>query len=121
MVYAVVGQLLTAFGGRILTSCDLVDFMLKEEIGGWHKSTEEQACEYFAVLDGLRIGRTQSQTAKRPGYGDDKVGDHEDVVPVMVIGRCYIGPASTCECPEDAHASNDPGKVGIRSPGQVIP
>ena len=81
------------------TSSDLMDLMLDEEIDQRHESPEEQATQYLSVFYSLWIGWTQCQASQGPRYGKNQVGYHEDIVPKVVIGRCHVGPSSTCQRP----------------------
>lgn len=74
-----------------------MNLVLDKKVYQGDDAAVECARQVFSVLDGDRIGRAQRKTAKSPGNGGKEIGDHEDVVPVMVIGRSNIGPPSTRE------------------------
>jgi hypothetical protein len=99
----------------------LVDLVLDEEVEHRHKGGEEGATKELAVVDGLGVVGAQGDAADGPGYGRDEVRDHEDVVPVVVIGRCDIGPASTGEGSEDANAQDELGECLVGSRSQDVP
>ena len=72
-----------------------MDFVLDEEVDQWDQGTKEATCEYLPILDCGRIIRAQGEASQGPGKSRDEVGDHEDVVPVMVIRRRDIRPTTT--------------------------
>lgn len=71
--------------------------VLDEEVDQRYQSTKESTTEILSVLDGLGIRGAQSNAPQRPGESADNVGDHENVVPIMIVGRCDICPATACE------------------------
>lgn len=82
--------------------------MLDKKVNERHEGTEEGAGEVFAVLDGGRVGRAEGNTASGPGQRRDNVGNHEDVVPVVIVGRGDVRPAATGQCAEETHGSDEP-------------
>lgn len=70
----------------VLTSRDLVHLVLNEEIHERHQRSEEAASKQLPPPDGAWVRWAKRQTPQRPGQRSDEVRDHEDVVPVMVVG-----------------------------------
>ena len=68
-----------------LTSSNLMDLMLDEEVDHRDESTKESACKVFPISHGFGVGKAQGKTAQCPRYCGNKVGDHEDIVPVMIV------------------------------------
>lgn len=95
--------------------------VLNEIVDQWHKSTKEQTGHDLAVLQGTTVVRTESNATQGPRQRRHQVRDHEDVVPVMVIGRSHISPATTGEGPEDTHTGNQLWEVRVRPSRQDIP
>lgn len=102
----------------LLTSCNFVDFVLNEEVNERDKSPEEQPSKPLAPFHSLGIGRTESETAQSPWERGDQVRDHEDVVPVMIVCRGNVSPASTRQCSEDTNACDDSRQTRVRALGQ---
>ena len=69
-------------------------FMLDEEIYQGYKCAKEAGCQDLSVLNSSRVLRTERQTAQGPGQGGNEVGNHENVMPAMVVGRRNICPAA---------------------------
>lgn len=86
-----------------------MDLVLNEIVDQRNQSSEEQAGHDFAVLDGTVVVRAERKATQGPRQGGHQVRDHEDIMPVVVIGRCDIGPTTTCQCPENTHAGNQLG------------
>lgn len=78
-----------------LTSCDAVNLVLDKEINQGNKSAKEGAAQIFPVFDSLCVWRAEGETAGCPRNGEHQVGDHKDIVPVVIIGRGDVGPSST--------------------------
>lgn len=120
-----VGWMLLAAGistsWHCVTSGDVVHFVLDEEVDQGHQSPKEGACKEFPIFEGSRVAGTQGYASKRPRKGSDKVGNHEDVVPVVVVGRSYICPSTTCHGTEQANASNEFWERRVRLAGEDVP
>lgn len=86
-----------------------MDLVLNEIVDQRNQSSKEQAGHDFAVLDGTAVGRAEREATQGPRQGGHQVRDHEDVMPVVVVGRCDIGPTAACQCPEDAHPGDQLG------------
>lgn len=67
------------------TSCDLVDFVLNEEVDQGNNGREKAGREYPAILDSLRVGRAENEAAICPWNCGDQVRDHENIVPIVVV------------------------------------
>lgn len=87
----------------------LVDLVLDEEVDQRYEGSEEGTAQDLAVVDGLGVVGAQGDAAKCPWQSSNEIRDHEDVVPVMVIGRRDIGPASAGEGSEDADTQDEFG------------
>ena len=98
-----------------------MDLVLNEEVHHGHNGAKEAASNVFPVSDCRRVGRAQCQATKHPGNSRDQVRDHKDVVPVMVVGRSDVGPATACQGSEDAPERNEAGKSTGRRSGEEIP
>jgi len=100
-----------------LTSCDSVDFMLKEKVCSWNKSAKEGGSKDLPVLDSYWVRRTNRKASQGPRNSGNKIANHEDVVPHMVVCRCNIGPSSTGECSEDSNPGHNfwQGRIGSSS------
>lgn len=99
----------------------LVDLVLDEEVDQRYKGSEEGTTEDLTVIDGLGVVGAQSDTAEGPGQSSNEVGDHENVVPVMVVGRRDVGPASAGKGSEDADTQNELGQGLVGSCCQEVP
>lgn len=102
---------------RRLTTRNLVHFVLNEIVNQRDQCSKEQAGHDFAVLDSPTVVRAKGEAAQGPRQSGHQVRDHEDIVPIMIVGRGHVGPASTCQGSEDAHSSDQLGecRVGTRS------
>lgn len=98
-----------------------MNLVLDKEVDQGYQSSEKGAAKDLPVVDCSWVVRTQRETSDGPWKSSDKVGNHEDVMPVVVVGRSDIGPASASEGSEDAHTSDELGKTGVGSCGQDIP
>ena len=85
MVYAVAVELARLGERQCLTSSNFVDFVLDKEVDQRHQRPKEATRKNLPPSDSLWILRAQGQAPKGPWERCDKVGDHEDVVPVMVV------------------------------------
>jgi hypothetical protein len=65
--------------------------------------------------------RAQGEAAQGPGESGYQVGDHEDVVPVVGVGRRNVGPSTTGQRPEDANTSDEFGQRRVCSSSQDVP
>lgn len=95
--------------------------MLNKEVDEWDETPVERARHIFPVFDGGRVRRAQRNTAEGPWNGGKQVRDHEDVVPVMVVGRGDIGPATTSEGPEQAPEGDEAGELMAWPARQEVP
>lgn len=104
-----------------LTSCHTVDLVLDEEVHQRHEGTEEAAGQVFPVLDGLGVCGAQGNAPGSPGNREDDVGDHQNVVPVVVVGRSDVRPPATRQGTDDAGNGDRfrEGAAGFR--GEQVP
>lgn len=63
-----------------------MNFMLNEEINERYHSSKEETSSASSVFHGSFVWRSGQQTPDSPWNGGDQVADHEDIVPVMIIG-----------------------------------
>ena len=84
-MYAVPCQHMSGRQLAILTSCNLVNLMLYEEVNHGNNSSKEGGGNVFSVPNGFRIGRAQGEAAKCPRDRGYEIRNHEDIVPVMII------------------------------------
>ena len=98
-----------------------MNLVLDKEIDQRHERAKEEPTKNFAVFDRNGVWRAQSETAPRPRYSCHKVRDHENIVPIVVIGRGHVCPSSASQGSEEASSSNDGWKVGVGSLGKEIP
>lgn len=105
-----------------LTARRSVDLVLDKEIKRGEKSSKERRAQKLSVSHSgwVRFG-AQGNTSNGPGYGGDKVGNHENVVPIMVVGGCHIGPATAGKGSEDADSKDELGESRVWAGGQEIP
>jgi hypothetical protein len=99
----------------------VVDLVLDEEVDQRHQGREEGASEYLSEPDSGGVLWAQSKTAQGPGKCGYEVRDHEDVVPVVGVGRGYVCPSTTRQRAEDANSSNEFGESGVRFTRQDVP
>lgn len=83
-----------------------MDLVLDKEIDQRHESAEEGTSQIFPVLDSLRIWGAEGQAPGGPRDGKDDIRDHQNVVPVVVIRRRDVRPASAGQCPNNARDRN---------------
>ena len=95
--------------------------MLDEEVNEGDESREEGSAKELSVLESGWVSRAQGKAAQGPGKGCNKVGDHEDVVPVVVVSRRDVGPSSAGQGAEDANTSDEFGQRRVGSAGQNVP
>lgn len=98
-----------------------MDFVLNEEVDKRHEGAEECACQNLPVPDCSRIWWAQCKTSEGPWYSCDQVGDHEDIVPVVIIGRGHVRPATTGKSSEQPGNCDDFWQGPIRPRRQEIP
>lgn len=106
---------------QLRTTGNLVHLVLNEVVDQGHQCSKEEASHDLAVFDSPAVVRAQGEAAQCPWQGGNKIGDHKNVVPVVVIGRGNIGPSTASQSSEDSHTSNDlrQGRIGTR--GQHVP
>jgi hypothetical protein len=85
----------------------MMNLVLNVEVDQRYYQGIEASRKIFSVLQGDRVPRTERDTAKSPWDSSHQVGNHEDIVPVMVVGGRYIGPSAASQSSEQAHASDE--------------
>jgi len=103
------------------TSWHSVHLVLDKEVYEGDDAAVKGARDVFPVLDRSGVGRAEGDAAESPGYGGQQVGDHEDVVPVMVVGGGDIGPAAAGEGSEDAPEGDEGGQLVARPAREQVP
>jgi hypothetical protein len=86
-----------------------VHLVLDEKVDEGDESREKGSAKDLAVLESGWVSRAQGKAAQCPGESRNKIGYHEDVVPVMVVSRRDVGPSSASQCAEDANTSDELG------------
>lgn len=98
-----------------------MDLMLNEIVDQRNQCSEEQTGHNLAVLDSTAVVGAERKTAESPWQSSDQVRDHEDIMPVMVVGRCNVSPTSTSQSTEDTHAGNELGQSRIGARREDVP
>ena len=80
--------------------------VLNKKVYEWDKRREESTTKDLSIVYRLWIRRAECETSNGPRQSRDKVGYHENVMPIMVIGGRHVGPASASQGSEDAHSGN---------------
>lgn len=87
-----------------------MNLVLNKEVYHRGDSAEECSSDILSIFDCFRVWRTQCDTTSGPWNGSYEVGNHEDIVPVMIVGRSDVRPTPTCKSPEDTHTSDELGE-----------
>ena len=95
--------------------------MLNKKPNQRHKRPKESIRRSLPILDRLRIRWAKHNTPDCPGECSDEVRDHEDVVPVVVVGGGDVGPAAAGEGAEDADAGDEFGEGAAAAGGHEVP
>jgi hypothetical protein len=98
-----------------------VDLVLNEIVNQRNQCSKEQARHNLAVLDSTAVVGAERKAAKSPWQSSNQIRDHEDIMPVMVVGRCNVGPTSTSQSTEDTHAGNELGQSRIGTRREDVP
>jgi len=98
-----------------------VHLVLDEIIDQGHQGAEKEACQDLPVLHGAVVVGAEGKTSKRPGQRCNKVRDHKNIMPAMVIGGCNVGPTTAHQCPEEPRSKNHLREGGIWSRRKDIP
>ena len=96
-------------------------FVLDVKVNEGNESAEEGTGQIFSQLDGSRVGRAKHKATHGPRNGSDYIGNHEDIMPVVIVRRCNVCPASAGQGPQDAEEGESLGKAAARSGSQNIP
>lgn len=98
-----------------------MNLVLDEEVDQGHQGTKETASKEFAVSNGFRIVPAESKTSQRPREGGHEIGNHENIMPIVVVGRCHICPSTTCHRSEYAGPKNELRQRGFGARSHGIP
>ena len=98
-----------------------MDFVLDKVVYQRHECAEEQTGECLSIIYGLGVDRRGGETPERPRQSEYEVRDHENIVPIMIIGGCDVDPTSTEEGSCDTDERNELGQSGTGSRSQEIP
>lgn len=71
--------------------------VLNKEVDERHQRREEGTCKELSVFECGRIAWAQSKAAQGPWQGRYEVRDHENVVPVVIVGRGHVRPSATSQ------------------------
>lgn len=105
----------------LLTASNTMNLVLDEEVNQRHQSSEKQPSQNLPVLDGTLILRAESKAPNGPREREDQVRNHENVVPVVVVGAGDVDPATTQDRPEEAHERDELGSECAGPSSQDIP
>lgn len=95
--------------------------VLDKVVDQGNQGSEKETGENLAVFDGAAVRGAESETAQCPWKSSNQIRNHEDIVPVMVIGRCHISPATTRQCSEQTSESDNLGQRRAGPCGHQIP
>lgn len=94
--------------------------MLDEEVDEWDQCSKECSSQVFPQLDRSWVGRAQGEAAQCPRQRRNQIADHEDIVPIVVIRACNIGPSSASQRPENTHSCDELGQAAARAVGHAV-
>jgi hypothetical protein len=103
------------------TSSNAVNLVLDEKVDQRHKRGEKTSSKDLSIFERGGIVGAQGDTAYCPWQSCNKVRDHEDIVPVMVVGGGNICPSSAGQRSEDADTSNELGQGRVWATSQGVP
>ncbi len=103
------------------TSRNTVNLVLNKEVNERHQGSEKATGKVLAILDCRRVVGAESDAAGGPWQCGDNVGDHENVVPVVVIGRGNVGPTAAGQGAQDTHGGDEAWQLGAGLAGQEVP
>jgi hypothetical protein len=83
--------------------------VLDEKVDERYYSGKEGSREVLSVLDSHRVPRAERKTSVGPWDGSDEIGDHKDVVPVVIIGRRDIGPSAASQRSKETYSGDELG------------
>lgn len=95
--------------------------VLNEEIYQRHQCAKEASCQPLSILQGSRVLRAEQYATHCPRKCSHKIGDHEDIMPSVIICGSDICPSSTTQSTKDADACYDFWKCCIWTCGKDIP
>lgn len=95
--------------------------MLNKEVDQGNQGAKEATGNPLPVLDRLCVRRAKRNASGGPRDRKDNVRDHEDIVPVMVVGRGDVGPAAASKSSDDTAKRNRFGEDTAGLGSQEIP
>ena len=98
-----------------------MDFVLDEKVDQGHQCRKESATKSRPPVKGSWVWWAEHVAPNGPGQGRDEVRNHEDVVPVVVIGGGHVSPTTAGECSEDADSSDEFGERSTWACGENVP
>ncbi len=104
-----------------LTSSHTADLMLYIQVDHWHNRAEEGSSKTLSISERSWIWRAQHNAAEGPRESCHYIGYHEEVVPVMIVGRGDVGKSAACQAPKDSRRSNKLWQRLSGSGGEKIP
>lgn len=99
---------------KVQTSGNPMNLVLNKEVDQGYQGTKESTSDILSVPDGLWVRRAESNTAQCPGESAHNVRDHKNVVPIMIVGRCDVRPATACQGSKKARRGNEAREFGAR-------
>lgn len=94
--------------------------MLDKEVDQWHERAEEARSQVFPIFNRGRVRRAERDAARRPGQGSNNVRDHQNIVPVVIVGRGDVSPSAAGQRPQQAHEGHEAGELGPGLPRQEV-
>ena len=95
--------------------------MLDVKVHHGYHGRKENGCYTLPPLDSNPVRWAEHNASKRPWQRRDEIGDHEYIVPIVVVRRRDIGPSAAHHGPKQANGRENLGKVGTRAARQEIP
>jgi hypothetical protein len=98
-----------------------VHLVLNKVVNQGNQCSKEQASHDLPILDSTAVVWAQRKAAQRPRQGGHQVRDHENVMPIVIIGRCHIGPTAASQGAEDAYTCNELGQGRVWTRSEHVP
>lgn len=97
-----------------------MDFVLDEKVDQWDQCSKEPSRKILSVLDRLGVRWAEVDASGRPWDRKYQVRDHQDVMPIVVVGRRDVGPPSAGERSNKTREGDPFGKRVAGFGGQEI-
>lgn len=94
--------------------------VLDKEVNQRYERAEESRSQVLPVLDCRRVRRAEHDTANGPGQCRDQIADHENVVPVVIIGTRHVCPPTAGQGSKDSNSCNELGKGRVRTIRETV-